>query len=207
MPKERKMTPKRRLLYGCLLATVACSIAQAQTRTVRLNTTQAQVSKWTVYEVSGGQVESAPAVYDGTGIWGHFPSITIPFTNCDGYWRARRLFHVPVGATNIVLKITGLAVDDRAVIVLNGVRITSVGTTRNGAGEMQFHDPGGNGKYNFQFKAGHVTFTDTVDARPGRNDLKVIVNNTNDGIYGKIQPITPNSPSGFGINATVSYTP
>jgi hypothetical protein len=201
------MTSKRILPCGCVLATAACCIAQAAARTVTLDTTQAQVSKWTVYEVTNGQVKSAPASYNGSLIYGDLPSITIPFTNCDGYWRARRLFHVPVGAKNIVFKITGLAVDDRAVVILNGNRITSVGTTRSGEGDMQFHDPGRNAKWDFPYYGGTVNVVDKVDGRPGVNDLKIIVNNTNQGIYGKIVPITPYSPSGFGMNATISYAP
>jgi hypothetical protein len=75
------------------------------------------------------------------------------------------------------------------VVRLNGVDITSVGTQSNGAGLMQFQDPGRNKPYNFQFKAGNVSFTDTVALRPGRNILKVFVNNIGRGIDGGIAPV------------------
>jgi hypothetical protein len=173
---------------------------------MKLETTKRDLSKWTVYEITDGQIVSAAPKYNGTNTWGDIDSFTIPFTNCDGYWYLKRRFHIPVGATNLVLKITGLGVDDRAVIVLNHVRVTSVGTTAAGEGEMQFHDPGKSKPYDFQFVAGQVTFTDSVDLKPGRNELKIVVNNTNEGIKGNIVPINQDSPSSFGIAATVSYT-
>ena len=90
--------------------------------------------------------------------------------------------------------------------MLNHVIITSVGTTADGEGEMQFIDSGRNKPYNFQFIAGPVSFTDNVDLHPGLNELLLVVNNTNQGIYGNIQPVTPDSPSTVGIAATVTYT-
>jgi hypothetical protein len=200
------MISKRVAGIAMVLATISCSGAMARNRTVDLATTQSQLSRWTVYEIIKQKVVSAPAVYNGTNTWGDIPSIAIPFTNCDGYWYTRMHFHIPVGATNLVFKITGLGVDDRAVIVLNHKRITSVGTQSNGKGSMQFHDPGHNKTYDFQFIAGTVSFTDTVDLKPGRNEIKVIVNNTGHGINGTIEPINPGSPSSFGIAAKVSYT-
>jgi len=105
-----------------------------------------------------------------------------------------------------VLHIKALGVDDRAVIKLNDVKITSVGTTANGNGNMQFRDPGNNRRYNFQFKAGPVSFIDKTDLRPGYNELKVIVNNTDQGIQGTLQPVTQQDPSFFGMDATITYT-
>jgi hypothetical protein len=46
-----------------------------------------------------------------------------------------------------------------------------------------------------------------VDLRPGGNELMLIVDNANQGIYGKIQDVGPGSPSSVGIAATVIYTP
>jgi hypothetical protein len=187
------------------LATMGYSVAWAQNGTIQIDTTGRQTAKWSVYEVSGGHLTSAPAVPSGP-TWGDIPSITIPFTDCDGYWYAKRVFHIPISAKNLVFTITGLGVDDRAVILLNHVRITSVGTDANGEGEMQFHDPGPTKPYDFQFIAGKVSFTDSVDLKPGGNELKLVVNNTNQGIYGHIQPVTPDSPSAVGIAATITYT-
>ena len=196
----------RKACLGMALAMMACSAAAAQQRTIQLSTTKHNFLKWTVYEITNGQVVAAVPVYDHKRTWGHISGVTIPFTNCDGYWYLKRRFHIPVGATNLVFSITGLGVDDRAVILLNHAKVTSVGTLANGEGDMQFHDPGHNKPYDFQFIAGAVSFTDTVDLKPGHNELEVIVNNTGNGIYGTIQPIGPRSPSSFGIEATVSYT-
>jgi hypothetical protein len=82
-----------------------------------------------------------------------------------------------------------------------------VGTNDNGRGNMQFRDPGNNRRYKFQFIAGEVSFTDTTDLKPGRNELKVIVNNTDEGIHGTIQPVNQSDPSFFALEATVTYTP
>ena len=128
-----------------------------------------------------------------------------PFTTCDGYWFAKNKFHIPVGATNLVLKSTGLGVDDRAVVFRNDARIASVGTRAAGEGDMQFHDPGENVPYKFDFIAGDVSGTDRTHLKPGQNVLKVKVNNTNKGIYGSIQPIRGGSPSAFGITAQVTF--
>src|SRR5580698_8192491 len=130
-----KMWGKRSIVPALVLATMGYSVASARSGIIQIDTKSGQTPKWTVVEVSGGQLKSAPAVYNGTDSWGHIPNITIPFTDCDGLWYAKRRFLIPVGATNLVFTITGLGVDDRAVIVLNHVIITSVGTTANGAGD------------------------------------------------------------------------
>jgi hypothetical protein len=101
---------------GMALAATTCSGAMAQQRTFHLRTNEPELSKWTVYEITKGEIVSAPAVFNHRRTWGHVPSITIPFTNCDGYWYTKRDFHIPVGATNLSLNITGLGVDDRAVL-------------------------------------------------------------------------------------------
>jgi hypothetical protein len=205
--KENKMKLTRVTLFGCFMITACCSAGVVQAATIQVTTDSDQARKWRVEEIRNGHVVSKRAVFMGSNIWGHVNSITVPFTYCDGYWRAVRRFHIPIGATNLVLHITALGVDDRAVIKLNGTRITSVGTTANGEGDMQFHDPGENVPYNFQFIAGNVSFTDKTHLKTGRNDFRVIVNNTYEGINGTITPITKNDPSGFGIKATVTYTP
>jgi hypothetical protein len=193
-------------MRGCVtLAVLLASFGAAHARTVNLDTDANRYTKWTVYEHSGGVKVSGVPVYVGKYGWGHIPGITIPFTNCDGYWVAERKFRVPIGATNAVLTITGLSVDDRVVVELNGVAITAAGTTKAGQGEMQFRDPGKSKPYTFPYKAGPVSVTDSADLRPGGNKLAIIVNNTGDGIFGKIEPVTKDSPSNAGIRATLSY--
>ena len=199
------MKTMRATLLGCVLATTCFGAATANT--IKFNTESGQTRKWTVNEVTNGQVVSAPAVYVKGG-FGDLPGyITVPFTNCDGYWRASRRFNIPAGATNLVLRITELGVDDRAVIKLNGAKITAVGTLGKGKGDMQFHDPGHNVPYYFPFLSGPVSFKDTTHLRPGVNEIKVIVNNTNNGINGTIVPVGQDGPSYFGIVAKITYTP
>jgi hypothetical protein len=77
----------------------------------------------------------------------------------------------------------------------------------NGKDDMQFHDPGNNRPYYFKFKSGTVSFTDTTDLKSGHNDIRIIVNNTGNGINGHIEPVNEGNPSYFGIVATASYTP
>jgi hypothetical protein len=196
------------ILVGCVLATACLPTAFA--KDVKLNTESQQSRKWTVYEVVHGKAVPGPAKFinPNNGGFGNLPGyITIPFLRCNGYWRASRHFHIPVGATNLVLHITALGVDDRAVIELNGAKITAVGTLANGEGDMQLRDPGQNEPYYFPFLSGPVSFDDTTHLKPGRNEITVIVNNTGDGINGTIEPIYRDRPSYFGIVAKVSYTP
>jgi hypothetical protein len=98
-------------------------------------------------------------------------------------------------------------VDDRAVIELNGVKITAVGTTTNGEGDMELQDPGQNRPYYFAFLSGPVSFSDKTHLKPGLNEIRVIVNDTGNGINGTIEPIYRDRPSYFGIVGKVSYTP
>jgi hypothetical protein len=203
---ESKMTSKRPFILALVLATTGYSGARAGSGIIAIDTRRVHTGEWTVAEVSGGQLISAPAVYNGIGSYGDISNITIPFTDCDGLWYAKRRFRIPLSATNLVFTITGLGVDDRAVIVLNHVPITSVGTTANGQGYMQFIDSGNNRPYDFQFIAGKVSFADTVHLHPGLNELLLIVNNTDQGINGTIDQPTSGNPTNVGIAATVTYT-
>jgi hypothetical protein len=201
------MRGKRSIIFAFVLATMGYSAAWARSGIIQIDTSSGQTKKWTVTEVSGGQLKSAPAVYNGVGSYGDIANITIPFTDCDGLWYAKRRFRIPLGATNLVFTIKGLGVDDRAVVVLNHVAITSMGTLANGPGYMQFTNSGRNKPYDFHFIAGKVSFSDTVHLQPGLNDLLLIVNNTNQGIDGGIVPVGLDGPSNVGIAATVTYTP
>ena len=195
----------RTTFLGLAIAVAGLSGAIADTR-IDLSTSGEGVRKWTVRENTSGRV-SAPAVVNQAFNWGNVPAISIPFTDCDGYWVARRTFQIPAGATNAVLTITNLGADDRAVVKLNGVVIASVGTNANGKGEMQFKDPGKNKPYRFRFISGPARVTNTNNLLPGLNIINVIVNNTNKGINGNIVPVSAGSPSEFGMTARVSYTP
>jgi hypothetical protein len=187
------------------LAVLLASCAGAHARTEQLDTSATGYTKWKVYEMTGGvKVVGAP-VYVGTFGFGDVPGVTIPFTNCDGYWVAERRFTIPAGAKNPLLSITGVSVDDRIVVKINGVAITAAGTTSAGKGKMQLKDPGKNRTYIFPYKAGKISVQDSADLKPGENKLTIIVNNTNDGIHGTIVPVTQSSPSNAGIEATLTF--
>ncbi len=196
----------RATLPGLALAAAGLSSAFAGQVKLDLSTTPGRAHFWTVWEKSGGAKAFATAVVSSEE-WGAVPAITIPFTDCDGFWVAKRHFHIPLSATNAVLRITALGADDRAVVELNGKRITSAATDSSGEGEMQFTDPGENVPYRFKFISGHVKFANTADLKPGVNEIRVYINNTFNGINGGIQPVNSSDPSEFGIAATVTYTP
>jgi len=61
------MNAMRLTLLGCCLAAAFSSAALAHSKTIRLRTDSAQTRKWTVFEVTDGQLVSAPAVYNGIG--------------------------------------------------------------------------------------------------------------------------------------------
>jgi hypothetical protein len=187
------------------LAVLLASCAGAHARTEQLDTSATGYTKWKVYEMTGGvKVVGAP-VYVGTFGFGDVPGVTIPFSDCDGYWVAERRFTIPTGAKNALLSITGVSVDDRIVVKINGVAITAAGTTSAGKGKMQLKDPGRNRIYTFPYKAGKISVQDSADLKPGKNKLTIIVNNTGDGIHGTIVPVTKSSPSNAGIEAALTF--
>jgi hypothetical protein len=191
-----------KLYQALLLSLVASTGARAMVPALHIGTTQNYFDRWTVREISGGEIVSGKPTFIPVNDWGHSPAITIPFTDNDGFWEARRTFVIPPGATNVRLHISRIGVDDRCVIKLNDVIITSAATTAKGAGFMQFSDPGENHPYSFDYVAGPVDFTGTANFRTGVNVISVIVNNTEDGKDGTI---TPFGPTNFGMVGEVTY--
>jgi hypothetical protein len=105
-----------------------------------------------------------------------------------------------------MLHVIQFGVDDRAVLQLNGVDVTGVGTTTSGSGEMQFSDPGSTAPYNFANVSGQHAVTSSAGFQTGLNTLAIIDNNTNSGIFGSITPITGGDPSNVGLQSYVTYT-
>lgn len=191
-----------RSLFLCAAIFGMTAPAYAGTRSINLSTTNANLSHWTVSELSKGGVVSAPGTFVHT-YWGKAPGITIPFSDNDGFWYATNTFSLPASATNVSLTISQIGMDDRGVIELNGQPITASGASNSGSGFMQLTDPGSNVAYSFPYKAGAVNVTVTSGFVTGNNTLSVIVNNTYQGIYGSI---TPSGPTNFGVRAWVHYT-
>jgi hypothetical protein len=176
---------------------------------ILIKTSPQAISSWTVSEIKDGQVvTAAPVVFGQT--YGSINSYTIPFTDNDGYWYIDTSFNIPAGATDIRLKVQKFGVDDRAVAEINGRIMTAVGTTSAGAGYMTFRDGGPNRKYNFCCISGaqNVLFKKrSAFVVGGSNDLRLIVNNTLDGIQGKPRPPSQGDPTNVGIHVFLSYNP
>jgi len=187
-----------------ILAVLLAGMSPAQAKTVKiiLNTTMHNLSHWTVHQLSDGTIVSGTPVYAGILQWGGLPGITVAVDN-DGFWYATNRFTLPAKATNVVLTIKHVGAYDRAVVKMNDVTVMSMATDGPGSGYMQLKDPGKNKLYTFTNEDGPVSVTDSVDVKPGKNTLKIIVNNTEAGKGGGI---TTFGPTNVGITAYVTYT-
>ncbi len=200
-------------LFICsLLALGFTTQALAARQQIRLSTAKKDKSAWTLSEVIKGKIVTGKPVYTceemkrkGECItYGGIHAFTFPWTNNDGYWYADTYFTLPAGATHVVLHIYKLGVDDRVVVEINKHIVVGAGTN-SGQGQMLFTDPGKLKNFDFCCVSGRQ---DIVYDRKksfvigGQNDLRLIVNNTNDGIYGNI---TPNGPTNVGMKAIVTY--
>ncbi len=176
----------------------------AHAQKIILDTNKKYASKWTVSEVSGGHVDTQPATF--SGISNKVGTIVFQFTDNDGFWYADNMFNLPAGATSIKLKITGLVADDRVVAELNGNIISNTGIGAPGNGYMTLVDMGANEQYAFTHAYGAQKTTIKEGFLTGMNDLRLIVNNTNQGIQGGLVPGT-NASTFTGISAVVTFTP
>jgi hypothetical protein len=112
-------------------------------------------------------------------------------------------FTLPVGFTNAVLTITELNVDDRGVVLLNGTIVDSGGIFGPGTGSLVLTPGGpsqtfsfnGNGARNLAITTGFVA---------GLNAFSIVVNDTNNGIFGDPLPGGVNI-STARLRATLTY--
>jgi hypothetical protein len=197
----------------CLLMLMISACATpALAGQIDLSSTKKNIHNWQVSEVSDGNVISAPARFVHRTIFGGLAAFSFPFSRKngypqnDGYWYADIGFTLPANTASATLKISALGVDDRAVVELNGTIVTDAGLFGPGAGFMTYTDGGtnetrtfanGNGVQNVKIHQGLVT---------GANDLRIIINNTGDGIYGAPIPKKDGNPTVVGIVAVVKYT-
>jgi hypothetical protein len=105
-------------------------------------------------------------------------------------------FSLPAGFTNASLTIETLSVDDRGVLQLNGTNISNAGIFGPGSGAMTFTPGGPNNPFTFTFGNGVQNLIITSGFLAGLNDLDLIVNDTNNGIFG--------APLGGGVNISTA---
>lgn len=197
-----------RFLY---LAALACAFATPGfADQIDLSSSKTNVVNWTVSEVYKGNVVTAPAVYLHKRVFGGVPGFKFPFSRKngdanDGYWYADIGFTLPPGATKVKLVITAMGVDDRCVVELNAKHVTDAGYDGPGEGFMTYKDGGENKPYTFVNGVGAQSVTVGHGFVDGVNDLRIIVNNTSDGIQGVPVPPAAGDHTNVGIKAYVTY--
>lgn len=186
-----------RAIFVIAAATIAASVNAGS---ISLDTTSGVSSPWTVsvpsLSVSGATPQNGYLSGSITPFSGAGEDCSTTPCSFDGFWTATLTFTLPADATNVELSFSGLDVDDRGVLELNG---TIIGNTYDGeatsasSGFMTFTDGGMNQSYSF---GGSSAQSGTIMSGfniGGLNTLLLIVNNTQAGQYG--------SPSGIGFTA------
>lgn len=113
-------------------------------------------------------------------------------------------FTLPTGFTNTSLTIGSLSVDDRGVLELNGTIISNAGIFGPGSGSMTLFPGGPNDPFTFTFGNGVQNLVITAGFLAGLNTLDLIVNDTNNGIFGA--PLAGGvNISGADVVASVSF--
>ncbi|MFD1611782.1 beta strand repeat-containing protein [Sphingomonas tabacisoli] len=113
-------------------------------------------------------------------------------------------FVLPADFTNAVLTISDLNFDDRGTVLLNGKLVDSAGIFAPGSGSFVFSPTGPNDPFNFPVANGPRNTVISTGFVPGANSLKLLVNDTNNGIFGNILPAV--NISGGSIAATVTFS-
>ena len=106
-------------------------------------------------------------------------------------------FSLPAGFTNASLTIESLSADDRGVLQLNGTNISNAGIFGPGNGSMTFVLGGPNNPFTFTFGNGTQNLVITSGFAEGLNELDLIVNDTNSGIFGE--------PLAGGVNISSAF--
>ncbi len=130
------------------------------------------------------------------------PSIQDDFgSNAPSFSTDSLTFTLPTGFTNAVLQTETFSVDDRAVMELNGVVVSSSGIYGPGNGRFYFTNGGPNNPFTFQYGNSGPFAPITTGFVVGVNTLTFIVNNTNNGIYGGPR----GGPSSLYFDGTLSF--
>lgn len=113
-------------------------------------------------------------------------------------------FVLPTGFSNASLTIERMSADDRGVLLLNGTMISNAGIFGPGTGSMTLSPGGSNDPFTFTFGNGIQNVVVTSGFLAGLNTLSLIVNDTDNGIFGA--PLaTGVRISGAGVIANVSF--
>jgi PEP-CTERM motif-containing protein len=118
-------------------------------------------------------------------------------------------FTLPVGFTNAVLHIDFLAIDDRGVVLLNNTEVAATGifAPRTGAEDARMTLPGGsNLPHDFPLAPGDQDIDITAGFVAGLNTLDIIVNDTNNGVFGDPLPVVNLSSVTFRGTVTFDVT-
>jgi hypothetical protein len=190
-----------KLFLMALAASAFTSSALAGTTVTTIMSTTKNSDPFVAYEVSNGAVIHAKPVYFAN--YRSFPTVTIPWSDNDGYYYLQAKFVIPAGATKITLAVRSLFADDRVVAELNGKVIGATGIGAPGAGDMTLKDGGPNIPYSFTTSNSDKLTHVTSGFVTGDNYIRLIVNNTNTGISGTL---TGGSGTEVGMTAKVVYT-
>lgn len=122
----------------------------------------------------------------------------------NGFWLADRTFTIPAGATGVSLTVTALDADDRVLLQLNGTTIGNTGFYAPGTGQMRLTSGGTDDPYTFTNVTSGTISTGLVIG--GSNTLRMIVNNTGNGIFGACTTVSSGNGTGAHVVATLTYT-
>ena len=132
---------------------------------------------------------------------GTFYSPTDP--NFTGWWSATYTFSISSLDTSVpqTISVRSQVADDRAVFILNGQQLFATGLGAPGTGQFQFEPNGQYSPVAFNYLTGAFNGTGSYLVN-GTNTLKVIVNNTGNGIFGGVFSY---GPSYFNVDAQFTF--
>lgn len=113
-------------------------------------------------------------------------------------------FVLPVGFSNAVLTITELNLDDRGVALLNGTIVDNAGIFGPGNGNLVLTQGGANNPFTYTRGNGGRNVTVNAGFNVGANTFRLVLNDTNNGIFGDLLPNGVNI-SGGNIVANVTF--
>ncbi len=198
------MNQNELLVINLLLMLVFVSPSFATTLDIGSDSTNS--NNWTFTD--GGQfIPQSSVLYVDNGDqwvngWGFFNN-----SSATGFWTASLSFNAlnPDGTGTV--NISNFGIDDRAEVLLNGNLIDAVGNNGPGTGVFQNSYNGAYISTNFNPDNSALTISG-VSLNTGVNTIEVIINNTDQGIFGSTIPPTAGIDlTGFALNASVSYTP
>jgi hypothetical protein len=198
------------LKYVTILLALTAAVPSYAAK-IDVSTTKHNIAQWQASEVLNGQTYTLPAKYTKRTMYGTVHALEFPFYEerdigrNDGFWYADLFFTLPNGATDPKLHLSSLIVDDRAVVELNGTIVSDGGIYGPGKGYMTFTDGGPNKSYTFKHGDGPQTIHTGKGFIAGTNDLRLIVNNTGQGIQGKPIVKIKGNPTYIGIVGHITY--